>query len=80
MRLIYGVTSVCKNRRDFLKLCAASVPALLSPNAVDAGVTKASGPAASPYRLPAKVDKYIDRLRIPRRIEPHTAIKIGMNT
>ncbi len=59
-----------KDRRDFLKLCAASVPALLFTSAVDAGETTASSPAASQYRVPAKVDKYIDRLPVPKRMAP----------
>jgi spore coat protein A len=74
-RLLPWGDFVLPDRRDFLKLCASSVPALLLPRIVDAGVTQAASSPASPYRLPAKVDKYIDRLPILRRMTPHSSHK-----
>ena len=61
-----------KHRRDFLKLCAASVPALIFANGVDADETTVP-PAA--YRTPTTIERYIDRLPIPQRLAPHTAHK-----
>ncbi len=55
-----------KHRRDFLKLCAASVPALVFGSGVEADEpTAVSQPS---YRLPAAVDRYIDPLPVPQRL------------
>lgn len=55
-----------KHRRDFLKLCAASVPALVFGSSVEADEpTAVSQPS---YRLPAAVDRYIDPLPVPQRL------------
>ena len=70
---------VSRHRRYFLKLCAASVPALLLANA-DQFPAPPSAPPASrppapvPARLPA-LDRYIDCLPIPKPLAPHTAHK-----
>jgi spore coat protein A len=64
-----------KDRRDFLKLCAASVPALLLSNGVDAqsaatDTTKRAASAPSSYRTPASLDRYIDPLPLSKRLMP----------
>jgi spore coat protein A, manganese oxidase len=61
---------VSKHRRDFLKLCVASVPALIFANSVDADETTGRAVAQPEYRTPAKVERYIDRLPIPKRLAP----------
>jgi spore coat protein A, manganese oxidase len=61
---------VSKHRRDFLKLCAASVPALIFANGVDAD--EKTVPA---YRTPKTIERYIDRLPIPQRLAPHKSHK-----
>lgn len=65
-----------KDRRDFLKLCATSVPSLIFSNGVDAqsaptDTIKSSGSAPSSYRTPASLDRYIDPLPLSKRLTPH---------
>jgi spore coat protein A len=59
-----------KKRRDFLKLCLASVPALVFARGAEAD--DATGhPASLPaYRKPGLLDRYIDPLPIPKRLMP----------
>ena len=65
-----------KHRRDFLKLCAASVPALLFANGATAEQTKpGSGTAQSAYRTPGSLERYLDPLPIPKRLQPHATHK-----
>jgi spore coat protein A len=52
-----------RDRRDFLKLCLASAPAL-------ALADRAKGFAATGWKTPATIDRYIDPLPIPRRLQP----------
>lgn len=59
------------SRRNFLKLCAASVPSLVVPRHLRAAGT---GSDASPTRTPASIDRYIDPLPIPKRLAP-TAVR-----
>ena len=61
-----------KYRREFLKLCAASLPGLVLPAGVaeHAAQTKSAGSAQSGYRTPASLDRYIDPLPIPKRLMP----------
>lgn len=67
-----------RDRRDFLKLCVASVPALAFARGLDAekvlGAEKAwsGGPTQQAFRTPATLDRYADPLPIPKRILPHT--------
>src|ERR1700761_9116946 len=49
------------NRRDFLKLAAASLPAL----------ALVSGDTQPVFRTPDRLERYIDPLPIPRRLESH---------
>jgi spore coat protein A, manganese oxidase len=60
-----------KRRRDFLKLCAASLPGLVLPGGVggQTGSTATSTPKTS-FRSPASLDRYIDPLPIPKRLTP----------
>jgi spore coat protein A len=58
-----------KDRREFLKLCVASAPALAFANGLDAERTQSSQPA---FRTPATLERYVDSLPIPKRILPHS--------
>jgi spore coat protein A len=58
-----------KDRREFLKLCVASAPALAFANGLDAERTQSSQPA---FRTPATLERYVDPLPIPKRILPHS--------
>jgi spore coat protein A len=65
-----------KDRRDFLKLCATSVPALVLANGVNAEAAsddpaKSRAAAPSSYRTPSSLDRYIDPLPLPKRLMPH---------
>jgi spore coat protein A, manganese oxidase len=66
---------VSRNRRDFLKLCAASVPALVVGNKV--GAEKLSEPATpqTVYRTSSTIDHYIDPLPILKRLTPQSSRK-----
>jgi spore coat protein A len=66
---------VSRNRRDFLKLCAASVPALVIANRVSAEGVQVSAPAQPQYRTPSTLDRYIDPLPIPKRLIPQRTRK-----
>ena len=61
------------HRRDFLKLCAASIPALVLANGVaaEADETTNGHPAQPAYRTPASLERYIDPLPLPNRLAPH---------
>ena len=66
---------VSRNRRDFLKLCAASVPAMVVASQVGAEALQ-SGAATQPqYRKPSTLDPFIDPLPIPKRLTPHSSRK-----
>jgi spore coat protein A len=60
-----------RNRRDFLKLCAASVPALALANGFGAREPNSPASAQTAYRTPSTLDRYIDPLPIPKRLIPH---------
>ena len=60
-----------QNRRNFLKLCAASVPALALANAVDADEKKSRSAAPPAYRTPGSMEPYIDPLPIPKKLMPY---------
>lgn len=51
-----------KHRRDFLKLCAATVPALLLRPESEANEKTQTPAARTPYRTPDSIDRYIDPL------------------
>ena len=58
------------DRRAFLKLCAQSLPALAFPGRIgDIGAQNASDVRPA-YRTPARLDRYIDPLPIPKRLAP----------
>jgi spore coat protein A len=60
-------------RRDFLKLCMASAPAVVLRNHTEApsALTLQTGPIAK--RTPVRVDRFVDPLPIPQPIKPHAA-------
>jgi spore coat protein A, manganese oxidase len=62
---------VSRNRRDFIKLCAASVPALVVANGISAERTTTNAHAQSAYRTPSTLDRYIDPLPILKPLIPH---------
>jgi spore coat protein A len=57
-------------RRDFLKLCIASVSALLLAHGVDAEDQAGQAPAQPAYRKPGSLDRYADPLPVPKRLMP----------
>ncbi|HTW49047.1 MAG TPA: multicopper oxidase [Acidobacteriaceae bacterium] len=59
------------NRREFLKLCLASAPALAFPRASAAMVAASLSAGPNPWRTPAHLDRFIDPLPLLRRLEPH---------
>lgn len=60
-----------KQRRDFLKLCAASVPALLLPYESEGRTNDPAGSFPATYRTPATLERYIDPLPILKQLKPH---------
>lgn len=64
-----------KNRRDFLKLCMASVPALVLADHTDARKIEGSAIAEPVYRTPGSLERYIDPLPIPKRLMPYETRK-----
>jgi spore coat protein A len=65
-------------RRDFLKLCIASVPALLLAHGVDAGDQAGQAPAQPAYRKPGSLDRYVDPLPVPKRLMPLSTNEDGV--
>jgi spore coat protein A len=61
-----------KHRREFLKLCAASLPGLVLSGAVAEQAAQAGSArsAQSGYRTPASLDRYIDPLPTLKRLAP----------
>jgi spore coat protein A len=66
---------VSKNRRDFLKLCAASLPTLALVGRLDGEAAASPAVARPAYRTPASIDRYIDPLPIPKRLHPVSETK-----
>ncbi len=68
-RMEYGLWDEMdlKRRRNFLKLCAASLPALVFRHGL-AEQSKAAGAAQTSSRTPATLDRYIDPLPILKRL------------
>ena len=64
-----------KHRRDFLKLCVASIPALVFTNGLSAKETKGRGVAQPAYRTPDSLERYIDPLPIPKQLKPYSTSK-----
>ena len=62
-----------KNRRDFLKLCVTSAPALVLANRIEAQQAMAMGSpgAQSSRRASAALERYVDPLPIPKRLAPY---------
>jgi spore coat protein A len=64
-----------QNRRSFLKLCARSLPAVALARRLDAECIAKSASLAPEFRTPATIERYIDPLPIPKRMEPYDARK-----
>jgi spore coat protein A len=64
-----------RDRRDFLKLCAASVPALALANGFGAEESNSPASVRTAYRTPSTLDRYIDPLPIPKRLIPESTRK-----
>lgn len=64
-----------KNRRDFLKLCAASAPALVLTGRTCTGQIQDRTVIQKKYRTPASLERYVDPLPIPKRLLPQTTHK-----
>ena len=60
-----------RNRREFLKLCAASAPTLVFANSIDADEIKKAAVAQPAYRTPGTLERFIDPLPIPKRLKPY---------
>src|SRR5258708_14665817 len=61
-----------KHRREFLKLCAAAMPALVFANGSDAEkIAQNATTTPTAYRTPGALERYIDPLPIPKRLQPH---------
>jgi len=65
-------------RRDFLKLCIASFPALAFANGVDAADSTDRLVAQPLYRKPGLLDRYIDPLPLPKRLMPQSTGEDGI--
>src|ERR1700721_757041 len=57
-------------RREFLKLCVASLPGLIFPHGADADAHPPRKDTLPAYRKPGSVDRYIDALPVPKRLAP----------
>ena len=57
-------------RRDFLKLCIASLPALVCAHGADADDQTGHAAPQPAYRKPGLLERYIDPLPVPRRLTP----------
>ena len=64
-----------RRRRDFLKLCAGSVPALALRHLAKAEAAFGPDPAQTGFRSPSKIDRFIDPLATPKRLRPETQEK-----
>jgi spore coat protein A len=57
-------------RRDFLKMCIASVPVLVLDNRVGADDEMGHADVKPAYRTPGSLERYIDPLPVPRQLMP----------
>jgi len=60
-----------RDRRDFLKLCLASAPALMLADRAEACEGFNASTGQKPFRTPASIERYVDPLPILKRLEPH---------
>jgi len=60
---------ISRKRREFLKLCAASMPGLIFEQSANAGALL-SKDVPLRYRRPDSVDRYVDPLPVPKRLAP----------
>lgn len=61
-----------RNRRDFLKLCMTSAPALVLANDIHADDTTGLAAVQPVYRTPGSLERYIDPLPVPKPLMPQT--------
>jgi spore coat protein A len=61
-----------QKRRDFLKLCIASLPAMVFAQGVAANDTMGRADSPPLYRKPGSLERYIDPLPIPKRLMPQS--------
>jgi len=59
-------------RRDFLKLCIASVPALVCAQGIHAEDENGHAAPQPVYRKPGSLERYIDPLPVPKRLTPQS--------
>ncbi|MGA2167743.1 MAG: multicopper oxidase domain-containing protein [Terracidiphilus sp.] len=67
-----------QKRRDFLKLCVASLPALVFAHGVVADDTTGPAAAIPVYRKPGSLERYIDPLPVPKRLMPQSTGEDGV--
>jgi spore coat protein A len=67
-----------KKRRDFLKLCLASVPALVFARGAEAVDTTEYAASPPVYLKPGSLERYLDPLPIPKRLMPESTGKGGL--
>jgi spore coat protein A len=67
-----------KKRREFLKLCVASLPALVYGHGADADDMAGRATAQSIYRKPGSLERYIDPLPVPKRLMPQSTSEDGV--
>jgi len=67
-----------KDRRDFLKLCTRSIPALVFANCIEAGGIESRASAQPAYRKPSSLERYIDPLPLPKLLMPHRTDEDGV--
>lgn len=61
---------ISQKRRDFLKLCMASMPGLMLQRSANAETHSGPTDTLVQYRKPDSLDRYIDPLPIPNRLVP----------
>lgn len=66
-------------RREFLKLCIASVPGLLLADRAGAHAQLGRKEALPVYRKPDSIDRYIDRLPVPKQLAPERTGEDGVH-
>jgi spore coat protein A, manganese oxidase len=67
-----------QKRREFLKLCIASVPGLLRAHGAEAHTQSGHPGAPSAYRKPDSIDRYVDVLPVPKRLAPQSSRSDGI--
>jgi len=66
------------DRREFLKLCMQSVPALVLANVMAGNGTESHADTQPIYRTPGSLDRYIDPLPVPKQLMPESTSESGV--